>query len=549
MKQNININLSKYKENIDNGLNYIKKGEYNGAISKFEKAIEINNKNYEAYINLANTYILVNKFELATKILFDYLNKNKFDQKVVNYLGDICFHYKLNDQLIKLFKFCESKIKNDIDIHYILHLKGKYFENINQYKKAIASYKNSISINKNYFDNYERLLNLLESINDIESLDKYIKLAFKNIFEPKEVKIIIFFHSLYFYRKKNYKKSEFLINDNNLIDGLSYSDKYYIRVLDLCSKNSEKLKNFEDAFRLMQNRNNFEKSLKDIKKISPNTIIETIDKYKKFYIKKNLKHIQKQLVYTNDSNLVFLVGFPRSGTTLLDTILRTHSRIKVLEEKPILLELRHNFFKDRKNNLSSLKTISQEEKDFIRSNYFKKMGLTKAINNKIIIDKLPLSIIELGFIKCIFPKSKIILALRHPCDVVVSCFFSSFKINEAMVNFLDWNDTINLYNKTFELYEFFENELDLNSYSIKYENVINNFKTEIKALMNFLEVPYENNLESFYITAQKRDKISTPSYTQVINPLYKSSIGKWKNYVKIKDPSLFLNKWIKKFNY
>ena len=55
---------------------------------------------------------------------------------------------------------------------------------------------------------------------------------------------------------------------------------------------------------------------------------------------------------------------------------------------------------------------------------------------KIIIDKLPLSIIELGFIKIIFPNSKIILAMRHPCDVITSCFFTSFKINDSMINFL-----------------------------------------------------------------------------------------------------------------
>ena len=140
---------------------------------------------------------------------------------------------------------------------------------------------------------------------------------------------------------------------------------------------------------------------------------------------------------------MFLIGFPRSGTTLLDTILRTHSKIKVLEEKPFILDLRHQYFKRNNNDLSSMLKISQKEKDRIRNDYFNKIFNHSTDKKKIIIDKFPLSIIELGFIKCIFPNSKIILAMRHPCDVITSCFFSSFKINDAMINFFE----IRRYNK------------------------------------------------------------------------------------------------------
>ena len=90
------------------------------------------------------------------------------------------------------------------------------------------------------------------------------------------------------------------------------------------------------------------------------------------------------------------MSFPRSGTTLLDTILRTHSKIKVLEEKPFIINLRHNYFIKNKNNLSSLLEITQKEKDDIRSKYYKEIKISSGDKDKIIIDKLPLSIIELG---------------------------------------------------------------------------------------------------------------------------------------------------------
>ena len=193
--------------------------------------------------------------------------------------------------------------------------------------------------------------------------------------------------------------------------------------------------------------------------------------------------------------------------------------------------------------------ITESEKDYIRENYLKKIILNKQDEKKIIIDKLPLSIIELGFIKIIFPNSKIILAMRHPCDVITSCFFTSFKINDSMINFLTIDDTIDFYNSVFSLFEIYEKELNFEYIITKYENIVNNFKYEIMSLLKFLGLEYETKLEKFYLTALNRSKISTPSYNQVINPLYQSSIGRWKNYEKISKYKTKLNKWILKYGY
>ena len=87
-----------------------------------------------------------------------------------------------------------------------------------------------------------------------------------------------------------------------------------------------------------------------------------------------------------------------------------------------MIFLKHN------NNLNALLDISEAEIIQIRDNYFNKFNKDIFNKNNIIIDKLPLSIIEIGFIKSIFPNSKFILALRHPCDVVISCYFSFFQL-------------------------------------------------------------------------------------------------------------------------
>ena len=118
-----------------------------------------------------------------------------------------------------------------------------------------------------------------------------------------------------------------------------------------------------------------------------------------------------------------------------------------------------------------------------------------------------------------------------------------------MINFLNWEDTIDFYNKVFNLFEHYENELKFDYFSIKYEDLIADFEKNITQLLSFIGLKYENNLKNFNLTAKKRDKISTPSYSQVINPLYSTSIGRWKNFSKNKSAEVDLIKWIDKFNY
>ena len=84
---------------------------------------------------------------------------------------------------------------------------------------------------------------------------------------------------------------------------------------------------------------------------------------------------------------------------------------------------------------------------------------------------------------------------------------------------------------------------------IKYEDLIINFKNNVQKMTKYMGLEYESNMENFFITAKNRSRISTPSYSQVINPLYTTSINRWKNYPNTHETQKKLNKWIKKFSY
>ncbi len=547
MKQNKNYKKRQYDNLINQAFLYTKQSNYRDAEKLFIRAINILNSENVAYINLSNIYVAENKIPNATNILFKFLTNFKFDENIANHLGKICFNFNLDKDLSKLLNLSYLSKNYNKCKSFLHYLQGNIQKKKNKLKNAIDSFKKSINLDKKNIDAYLNLLNLLESTNELDELNLYVNLSLKYSSSIDQKNKIFYFKSLMMFRNKKYKQALKLIIDKNLIEKFSEDNIYLIRVYLLISKIYEKTNNFNQAFTKIQIANNLIKNDIHNKKYDNKKILTNIKKYKSFFINKNFLSIIDKLKYKDHSNLAFLVGFPRSGTTLLDTILRSHSKINVLEEEPHLLNLRHKFFKSKNNKLEALLEITQDEKDEIRKNYLKEINYKK--NNGLYIDKLPLSIIEIGFIKIIFPESKIILSLRHPCDVVISCFFTSFKINEAMYNFLDFEKTINFYNEVFDLFFSYEKELNLNYYKIKYEDLVFDFKNQVIDLLKYLDLKYEKKLETFYKTAKNRERISTPSYSQVINPLYTTSIGRWRNYEAKTNINKLLKIWIDKFNY
>ena len=543
-------NLKLYEKLIETGIKKANNKDFTSAEKDFSKAIKLDDRNQIAHINLSNIYIIQKKINKAVKILMDYIYKYNNNEMILNHTAKFLYTYNLKDDLLKLFYQTKLNLKKNNNKNYYLYfIQGLYLEKEENYQSAKESFLKSISYNTTYFEGYLKLLNLYEQTNEFKKLNKLIKKAFDNFFNQDKICILLFYKSLLLSRENKFKDSQKIIIENNLRIELQNSKNFFYKLLDLEAKNNEKLKNYKLAFQNINERNNILLNLNENKNFDGKNIYNSIEKYKIFFTRSNLEKINSKINYQNDENLVFLIGFPRSGTTLLDSILRSHSEITVLEEKPYLLNLRHDFFKQNDNNLSSLLNITQDIRDKIRNEYFKKIFSQISKNKRIIVDKFPLTIIELGFVKCIFPNAKIILAMRHPCDVVTSCFFSSFKINDAMVNFLSWSSTIQFYNKVFDLFEFYSNEMNLNFLTIKYEDLIINFKNNVQKMTKYIGLEYESNMENFYITAKNRSRISTPSYTQVINPLYTTSINRWKNYPNTNETQKNLNKWIKKFNY
>lgn len=245
----------------------------------------------------------------------------------------------------------------------------------------------------------------------------------------------------------------------------------------------------------------------------------------------------------------FLIGFPRSGTTLLDTILRTHSRIDVVEEQPMVGKM--SVALGNPHKVTMVESLSESDVRVATRAYFEELERhSQLCDDILVIDKLPLNILQAPLINRIFPGARYILCLRHPLDCVLSSWMQNFELNPAMANMVDLDRAVEFYCVAVEIFELSRKRYQLNTHEIRYEDLIEDFETEASNLLSFLGLDWEPELHNFQMTAKSREAIRTPSHSQVIKPLYRNASFRWKHYEDYLDKYIpQLAPWIKKYGY
>jgi tetratricopeptide (TPR) repeat protein len=242
----------------------------------------------------------------------------------------------------------------------------------------------------------------------------------------------------------------------------------------------------------------------------------------------------------------FLIGFPRSGTTLLDTMLMGHGRTHVLEEIPLLERVMAEV-----GDLARVAELDAAEVERLRALYFAALdAASPAPAGALVIDKLPLNILGAPLIHRLFPDARFILALRHPCDVVLSCFMQGFEMNDAMANFLALDDAARLYDLVLGFWQRSRDVLPLAVSGLRYEELVAAPEPVMRPLIDFLGLDWDPALLDHQATATARGLISTPSYNQVTRSLYREASGRWRRYREQLAPVLpMLEPWAVRLGY
>lgn len=243
---------------------------------------------------------------------------------------------------------------------------------------------------------------------------------------------------------------------------------------------------------------------------------------------------------------IFLVGFPRSGTTLLDTMLLTVPDVRVLEEESFLVDIETEL-----GGIDALPGLSAQAIEAARERYFALAATVADIDdNAIVVDKHPMHLNKLPIIRRLFPDARIILALRHPCDVLLSCFITNFRLNDAMSNFLDIDDAAALYDLTFRNWEASSALFGVAAETIVYEDLVIDPEAVLRPLFAALDLPWPSGAFDHREAARTRGVIRTASYAQVTEPIYRHAAGRWQKYARHLDAiKPVLEPWIARWGY
>ncbi|MDE2139292.1 MAG: sulfotransferase [Gammaproteobacteria bacterium] len=234
----------------------------------------------------------------------------------------------------------------------------------------------------------------------------------------------------------------------------------------------------------------------------------------------------------------FLVGFPRSGTTLLDQILSSHPRLVVLEEKENLQDLLRDFVTSDAG-LEQFASTDSAALESYRNKYWARVAeaLPQRDPEKLFVDKLPLNTLFMPLIARLFPAARFVFAVRDPRDVVLSCYMRAFGLNEAMRNFLTLAGTAELYAGVMQIGIRCRERLGDRVHLIRYESLVDDLEGAARDLCAFLELDWDPAMLRFQETAKKR-RINTPSYHQVVQPVYASARARWRHYREYLEPVL-----------
>ena len=516
-----------------------KKGEFDLAKQNYQEALRLNPKNQQAANNLGTTFKELGDVEKAEKFYLTAINIDK------NF-AEPHYNYGVIQKQLNKIKKAEVAYKTALTIRpqypEALNNLATLFRDFGKTNDAVMLYKSALEIKPNFKQAFFNLCETYEKKNSIIELKALLNSSTHSIcLDTEDAK---YYGALILFREKKFRECK---DACSKVDLKKLSKKRVSGFLHLKAKAFDSVGQFPAAFITFNEMNQFFKCSAEYNEKTK------YDYQNKMQVRRNelreKKIIREKCKSEDGKNLVFMVGFPRSGTTLLDTILRSHKDIQVLEELPMVSKMEAAV--PGKNTIEKLEEMNKGDIQAAQQAYLKEARKHVDFKrSKIVVDKLPLNLAEAALISKIFPRSKYLFVCRHPLDAVLSCFMQNFKLNEAMSNMLELDDIVKLYDNVMDIFYSAVERYSLDIHVVKYEDLIEDMEKEVSNILKFMDLQWDEDVLHYQKTALKRDEIRTPSYAQVIQPLYRNATYRWINYShELEAYWSVLEKWVQKFSY
>ena len=253
--------------------------------------------------------------------------------------------------------------------------------------------------------------------------------------------------------------------------------------------------------------------------------------------------------------IALLCGHPRSGTTLLEQVLDAHSDVTSAEETKMMHDDAYlpliRDFPEGTSILQALDSVPPSVIRHARENYFRctEMFLRRQIGDRLLVDKNPSLNLMIPMVVRVFPETKFLIALRDPRDVIVSCFMQALPLTPISSAYLSLEGTVNQYANVLGFWLEMLPRMGGQWRYIRYEEMVEDLPVVARSVLEFLGVGFEENVLKFYEHARAK-RVRSPSRDDVRRPLYRSALGRWRNYQKYLEPYLpALERFVEAFNY
>jgi tetratricopeptide (TPR) repeat protein len=246
---------------------------------------------------------------------------------------------------------------------------------------------------------------------------------------------------------------------------------------------------------------------------------------------------------------VFLMGFPRSGTTLLEQVLASHPDVEALEERDTLADAMAAYGRTPAQ-LVGLADAPPSEISRLRDAYWQRVAREGAKPaGKLFVDKHPLNTFRLPVIAKLFPEAKVLFARRDPRDVVLSCLRRRFAMSRPMYQLLTLDGAAAFYDLAMQFGERLGGRLPLEHTVVRHESLVEDFDATAREVCAFLGLPWTDALRSFADRIQDRG-VATPSGAQIARGLSAEGMGAWRRYAAQLAPAEpVLAPWVARFGY
>jgi len=248
---------------------------------------------------------------------------------------------------------------------------------------------------------------------------------------------------------------------------------------------------------------------------------------------------------------LFLIGFPRSGTTLCENVLNAHPGALAMEERDVLTAIDMEIRSEGAAYPAVLGELTQERLDELRRQYWQQAErcVGETIGDRLFIDKYPLNIVRMLTASRLFPGARVIFLTRDPRDVCLSCFKQNFRPSSAMANFLSLDDTVAYYRDVMSLWLEERDVLPLQWLEVRYEDMVANLEGQARRMLAFAGLEWNEAVLEFAASARRRD-VRTASYQQVVEPLYRNAVNAWVGYQAEFEPYReILEPFVRRFGY